>query len=355
MKEIKLLTKINNKSIEIPCSKSYLNRALIIASLTNNVVKLINIIEPGEDVVLMINILSKLGIKIEHNITENMLIVYGRGGKFSKPEYGILNCGIAGTTARFTVGLSTLFDFDITITGEGKMLERPIFDLINTIKQIGIEYEYLDKKDYLPVKIFREKNIKISEINIDCSKSSQFLSSLLMITPLIGLKKIEVSNLVSKSYIDITLDVMQEFGIDIVNLDYEIFQIPKTKYKREISYSIESDWSSVSYFIALEYLHEIELNMVELNYNSMQGDRGFVEILKQIKMHNNEKETLVLDMSSMPDTSMTAMIISAFQNFTIKIIGLRTLKDKECNRLQVMQNEFKKLALKLKLQKIGIR
>jgi 3-phosphoshikimate 1-carboxyvinyltransferase len=345
MKEIKKLTKISGKLIQVPSSKSYLNRALIIASLTNEKVELINVVDLCEDVITMIDILSKLGIKIEYNIEKKILTIYGQGGSFIKPKDKILNCEIAGTTTRFTIGLSLLFVFNVDITAKGRMLKRPIVDLINAIKQFNVTCEYLDKQDYLPIKIFSKKREIKKSIQIDCGKSSQFLTSILMVAPLIGLEKIEVFNLISKSYVDVTIDIMKEFGVNVHKINYEIFEIPQVKFQRKIPYLIEADWSSASYFIAIEYLHSYKLN-IELNYNSVQGDRNFIEILEQIKKYNNKQETLILNMSSMPDTSMTAMIICAFQDFDTKIIGLKSLKDKESNRLQAMYDEFLKIGIK---------
>ena len=153
----------------------------------------------------MIIALTALGVRFDYDATKDTIIVFGTNGKFIYPENGTLNCKLAGTTSRFLVSLSVLFDFDITIIGEGKLLERPIDDLINIINDLGIETKYLGKTGSLPVFISGNKKIQSAEIDIDGSKSSQFLTGMLMMASFCNIKKINViNNLVSKSYIDVT-------------------------------------------------------------------------------------------------------------------------------------------------------
>ena len=178
---VKKIDKINNVKIEIPGSKSYTNRALIIASLANGKTVLHNPLY-SDDTMYMMQSLEKLGIKFEKQ--NNDLIVFGNGGNFNIKENIELFCGIAGTTSRFLTGLLALVNKDLIINGEGKILERPIGELVDGLKQIGVNIEYLGKYGSLPLK-GNGKSISSNEISINGSISSQYFSALMMIAPLL--------------------------------------------------------------------------------------------------------------------------------------------------------------------------
>ena len=362
MKIIKKLERINkNVEIILPSSKSYLNRALIISSIQDYNIELTNISSICDDVNDLIRCLKEIGIKIEVNDDKNntkTIKVFGKNGVFTQPNNTIINCGLGGTTTRFLLGLSLLFDFDIEITATGKMLERPVNSLIDVIKLIGKNVEYLQKENCLPVKISGKIDKNIDKIEIDCSKSSQFLSAILLISNKIGLKQIVAKTIVSKTYINITKDVLNQFGVNIEFKEEDsdlICNINKNIQKKDISQQvpIEIDWSSASYFLALEFLFNTKLKINGLSKQSSQGDSKFIDILDKIKTfskNNNTKHSMLeINMETMPDVSMTAMIICAFQDFNTKITGLGTLKNKECNRLKAMHDEFKKIGIKTKI------
>ena len=362
MKIIKKLERINkNVEIILPSSKSYLNRALIVSSIQNDNVELTNISDICDDVKDLIRCLKEIGIKIEVNDDKNntkTIKVFGKNGVFIPPNNTIINCGLGGTTTRFLLGLSLLFDFDIEITATGKMLERPVNSLIDVIKLLGKSVEYLQNENCLPVKISGKIDKNIDKIEIDCSKSSQFLSAILLIGNKIGLKQIFAKNIVSKTYINITKDVLEKFGVNIELIEKENnlicninTNIPSKGATRRIP--IEIDWSSASYFLALEFLFNTKLKIIGLEQKTSQGDSKFIDILDKIKTfskNNNTKHSMLeINMETMPDVSMTAMVVCTFQDFNTKIAGLETLKNKECNRLKAMHDEFKKIGIKTKI------
>ena len=292
MKIIKKLERINkNVEIILPSSKSYLNRTLIVSSIQNDNVELINISDICDDVKDLIRCLKEIGIKIEVNDDKNntkTIKVFGKNGVFIPPNNTIINCGLGGTTTRFLLGLSLLFDFDIVLTATGKMLERPINSLIDAIKILGKNVEYLKKDNCLPVKISGKIDKNIDKIEIDCSKSSQFLSAILLIGNKIGLKQIIAKNIVSKTYINITKDVLEKFGVDIEIEEKGndlICNINKNIQRKDISQQvpIEIDWSSASYFLALEFLFNTKLKIIGLEQKTSQGDSKFIDILDKIK------------------------------------------------------------------------
>lgn len=351
------INRINNIEIVMPGSKSYTNRALIIASLTNGKTILHNPLY-SDDTKYMIESLEKLGIKFEKN--KNNLIVYGNGGKFNFKDNVELFCGNAGTTSRFLTGLIALTDKNIIINGEGEILNRPIGELVNGLKQIGVDIEYLKKNGSLPIK-GNGKNINGNEIFIDGSVSSQYFTALMMVAPLMrnGLIINVLNKQISKSYIDITIDIMKTFGVNVINNDYKQYIIKPSKYNA-IEYNIEGDWSSASYFICIGALHNGSIKISNVNNNSVQGDRNFTNIIEKIggiiKYENNaiivKKGTLKpieVNMEQMPDTAMSLAVLLSFVNGKSKIIGLSTLKNKETDRLFALYNEFKKNSIKTEI------
>ena len=366
MKVVNKIKTINqNTKIILPSSKSVLNRSLILSSIQNGRTLLKNVVDICDDVKDLINALRLLGvdISITDNIEDNTktITVIGKGGLFNKPDSGIINCGLGGTTTRFLLGLSLLFDFDIEITATGKMLERPVDSLIDVIKNLGKEVCYLEKENCLPVKIGGKILKNIDKIEIDCSKSSQFLSSILLVADKIGVKQILAKNAVSKTYIDITKSILKQFekNVEIVEDGGDLICYINNSQDNKLQnrdIDIEVDWSSASYFLALEFLFNTKIRMNILSKTSSQGDSKFVEVLQKIddyKNRNNiqQNTNLEINMETMPDTSMTAMVICAFQDFTTKITGLGTLKNKECDRLKSMQEEFKKIGIKTEISK----
>ena len=355
------LKKINTDNIEIniPSSKSYLNRALILASLQKTTL-LTNVGELCSDAKDMITALRKVGINIdlnEKNCCKN-IVVNAKNGKFVAPKDGIINCGLGGTTTRFMLGLSALFDFDITITAEGKMLERPVKEMFEFLQNIGKDIVFLGKDGCLPVVIKHKPLKNIKKIKLDGSKSSQFLTAILLVADRLNIEEIDVKNLVSKSYINITLDVLKKSGIAFIHntfedkITYRISHTNKIINDEKLEIEIEKDFSSASYFLALQYLFDVKNDILKMPKKSSQGDANFVNIIEKIREYSHKTDKtkpLILDMKNMPDVSMTAMIICALQGFTTKITGLKTLKIKECDRLTAMQNELKKVGIKTKI------
>ncbi len=354
IKKVNVINKELNSVIEIPGSKSYTNRALIIASLANGKSILKNPLY-SDDTKYMMESLEKLGVKFEKN--EKNLIVYGTGGKFNIIDNTELFCGIAGTTSRFLTGLSVLFKNNVIINGEGKILERPISELVDGLKQIGVKIEYLGKEGSLPLKV-NGKNVNGNEISISGKISSQYFTALMMVAPLLenGLKIKVLDEQISKSYIDITCDIMKAFGVNVINNDYKEYIIEKSEYKAT-DYTVEGDWSSASYFMCIGALHKGVIEIKNLNKNSVQGDRGFADLIEKVgakvEYKNNSVivrgnckiKPITIDMESMPDTAMSLAVLLSFAKGESKITGLSTLKNKETDRLLALYNELKKLSI----------
>lgn len=355
--EIKTINKLNNNKVNIPSSKSYTNRALIIASLTDERTILNNPLY-SDDTKYMIESLEKLGINFIKN--NNQLIVNGVAGNFKTKDNIELFCGIAGTTSRFLTALSCLSNNDIIVNGEGKILERPIKELVDGLRQIGANITYLGKEGSLPLKI-NGKNIFGNNISINGSISSQYFSALMMIAPILknGLIINVLNEQVSKSYIDMTCDIMKYFGVEVINNNYKKYIIKHSKYKA-IEYNIEGDWSSASYFCCIGALHDGGIEITNINNNSIQGDKNFPKILERIgvnvKYTNNsviinkgEIHGIEINMEQMPDTAMSLAMLLTFAKEDSKITGLSTLKNKETDRLLALQTELKKLSIQTEI------
>lgn len=353
IKKINKINNVNNVKIEIPGSKSYTNRALVIASLAEGKTILHNPLY-SDDTKFMMESLEKLGVVFEKNNKD--LVVYGKGGKFDTKENLELFCGIAGTTSRFLTGLLPLMKNNIIINGEGKILERPIGELVEGLRQLGVEIEYLGKEGSIPLR-GNGKNIMGNEINIDGGISSQYFTALMMVAPLLknGLTINVLGEQISKSYIDITIDIMKAFGVNIINNNYKQYVIKPAKYKA-IEYNIEGDWSSASYFICIGALHNGSVEISNVNNKSVQGDRSFAKLVEMagakieykdnsIVVRSGELKPIEVDMEQMPDTAMSLAVLLSFANGKSKITGLSTLKNKETDRLKALQNELRKISI----------
>ena len=358
------LKKAFNVMSTLPSSKSFLNRALTLSAITPQRTILQNVNNPSDDVLLMMDAMRKIGVGVDFNEKKSEITVYGVGKNFVRPSDGIIDCGMAGTTSRFFVALSILFDFDVTITGTERILERPIYELVDVLVALGKEVKYLGREGSLPISV--DGVAKIQNIEISCAKSSQFLTGLLMVANSIGISEISVKDdIVSKLYIDITTDIMKDFGLIVENKGYKSFLIKSNHANIKSVQDIESDWSCASYILSLGVLFG-DVSIAGLKQNSSQPDSGFLNILEQVGAKvewngdvvavtfNGIIKAINVDMSYMPDVSMTLMIIAAFADGKSKISGLKTLKDKESDRLYAMHTEFSKIGIQSKIDEDSI-
>jgi 3-phosphoshikimate 1-carboxyvinyltransferase len=310
----------------------------------------------SDDTKFMIDALKNLGIEIK----EEMDRIFIRGGSF-KIKNNELFCGIAGTTSRFLTALAAILSEEIVISGEGKLLERPIEGLVEGLKQIGVEVEYLGRSGSIPLKI-NGADIHSGMIKMKGDVSSQFFTALLLIAPKLesGLEIEVVGSQVSKSYIDMTIQGMKEFGVEVENQNYEKYIVKGGQNYSPRTYKIEGDWSSASYFLALAAVYGDSFEVKNLNLESAQGDKEFLTVLKKagvefsqdnssIIINKSEIKPFEINMGNMPDTAMTAAILACFAKGTSKITGLSTLKVKETDRITAMHKEFKKLGIETRI------
>ena len=218
------INKINGE-VFLPGSKSLSNRALLIAALANGTTKITNLLV-SDDIKHMLNALSNLGINYTLSDCGTECVVEGNNGFFISNEPLEISLGNAGTAMRPLCAALAASEGEFVLTGEPRMKERPIGHLVDALAQLNADIEYIENKDYPPVKIKGEA-LTGDIVSIDGSISSQFLTAILMIAPLLVTDtNIQIEGeLVSKPYIDITLDIMSRFGVVVQNNDYQSFMV----------------------------------------------------------------------------------------------------------------------------------
>lgn len=356
--EIIPVKNLENSKVTIPGSKSYTNRALIMAALGNGK-SVIKGYSESDDSEALIEALKRLGIMIEKS--NSKIVVYGNGGEFSKFK-GKIDIGAAGTTMRFLTSLCCLVPGEIILDGSERMRERPIEELVETLKNLGAKIEYLEKEGYPPLKIIGG-NMKGGEAFMDGSVSSQYFTSLLLIAPCFknDLKIKVKGEQVSKSYIDMTVGSLKDFGVKVLNNDYKEYVVESEENYKSVEYRVEGDASGASYFFGVAAILGQKIRVENINPKSNQGDIKFVDLLEEMgcEVVKNEKENWIevkgpkklknieCDMELMPDTAQTLAVIASLADGKTKISGLRTLKIKETDRIEALKNELGKMGVEV--------
>jgi len=344
-----------NGEIFLPGSKSLSNRALLIAALAKGKTKITNLLV-SDDIRHMLNALTTLGIEYTLSDCGTECIVTGNNGFFNSNESLELYLGNAGTAMRPLCAALAASEGEFVLTGEPRMKERPIGHLVDALSQLSADIEYLENQDYPPVKI-NGKALKGSSISIDGSISSQFLTSILMIAPLLKTDtNINIEGeLVSKPYIDITLDIMSRFGVKVQNNDYKSFMVKGNQsYQSVEKYMVEGDASSASYFLAAGAIKGGEITVHGVGKLSVQGDKHFADVLEKMGAEviwNDESITVVgkaltavdMDMNHIPDAAMTIATTALFAEGTTTIRNIYNWRVKETDRLTAMATELRKV------------
>jgi len=341
------------KSIRIPGSKSYTNRALLLAALAKGKSHIHNPLL-SDDTAHMMKALRLLGIKIEEK--RDRIVVIGNGGKFIKPAKP-LYLGNAGTAVRFLTAVLAAILPGCTITGNDRMKERPINDLIDALKKLGAAID--SKHGCLPVTI--KSTLKGGKTKVSGQISSQYLSALLMASPC-ATKTVKITvkgKLTSQPYVKMTLDTMRHFGVKVKNRNFKAFVIKPATY-RSIDYVVEGDASSASYFWAIAALNGLTVKVFNIDMTSAQADLGFIEILKKMGCKAKAGKNFItvtgpktlkalstVNLNHMPDAAMTVAILAAFAKGKSILKGLSNLRVKECDRLKALATEFDRIGIRV--------
>lgn len=327
--------------IAIPGSKSYTNRALVLAALATGETTLRNPLF-SDDTKFTLEALRDLGVSIEREGED--LRVVGCGGEFKEPGKS-LNLGNAGTGMRFLTAAMSIAGFKSKIYGNSRMSQRPIKDLLKGLRDLGVKVESTNKNGCPPIKN-QGNGVKGGQVEISGKISSQFISAIMMIAPFAeqDVEIVIVDELVSKPYIDMTIQVMEDFGVTVSNHEYEQFVIKAGQKYKGCDYLVEGDASSASYFYALEKLHDVKLDIQNIKKDSLQADMGFLDIEVGDE----------IDLNHMPDAAMTVAIMAAFHKGQTRLINIANLRVKETDRIKALVAELNKVGCEARELEDGI-
>lgn len=327
-----------NGTVNLPASKSISNRLLLMRAISGFTDVKISNLSNARDTVVLDSILRKL----EKN---NLIDVHD-----------------AGTVMRFLTAYLSCLEGEWILTGTERMRQRPIGALANVLKKLGADISYVKNGGYPPLKI-RGKKLSGGKMEIDGSVSSQFLSALLMIAPLYK-EPLELHikhNLVSASYVEMTLKLMQQWGAvytwnkNVICIENKPYQKPKEKI------FCESDWSAASYFYSiLSLVNDGQIKLPHLFKNSLQGDSVCPEIFEQLgvstnygadgivlKKNKNASEKFEYNFINCPDIAQTVAVCCAAKGIEANLAGLQTLSIKETDRMTAIKTELEKAGVKV--------
>lgn len=358
--EIKIRgTKRLRGEIAAPPSKSYTHRAFVVASLAEGNSTIKRYLRAG-DTLATVKGCRDFGIEIEER--KNEAVVHGRGGKLSPPSKAI-DVGNSGTTLRLLSGVAALCG-KATLTGDVSVQNRPNTPLLDALKKLGCTVSSAEG-GRAPVTV-EGGEIRGGKIEMRGDISSQFLSSLLIIGPYMkeGLEIELTTMLKSRPYVDMTLEVMNDFGVEVDTSNYEIFRVDPGRYKAR-EYAVEGDYSSTSYFFALAALTGSEISVTNLKSDTKQGDANILEIVEEmgaeverenglIKVKGNVLRGIEVDLSDAPDLLPPVVALAAKAQGTTEVKNVGHARFKESDRLAACATEFRKLGAGIEEREDGL-
>jgi len=352
--------------IQLTGSKSECNRALIISALSKNLVKVENL-SNAADTVTLDKILKELGVESwEFGVRSSES---GEDSGLKTKDSKLVDVGPAGTAMRFLSAYLSAKNGNFLLTGTERMKQRPIGILAEALKTIGADISYAENEGFPPLNIVGPLEQKVSQVKIKGDISSQYISALLMIAPILpqGLTLEIEGELTSKPYVDMTLDMLASVGIEhtwksnLPNGKENLISIEPQSF-RSRTLIVEPDWSAASYWYSIAALAEnARISLPALKEKSLQGDSQIQKIMEtfgistsktQTGISINKSEKLlesgdVLDLKTCPDLAQTIVVCAAALGKNMAFTGLETLKIKETDRIAALQNELAKIGVTL--------
>ena len=363
--EIQPLQKPLDAEVSVPGSKSYTNRALLIAALANGESHLIGALF-SDDTDYMVQALRKLGVSIEADPKAASFVVAGNGGRI--PVDGAkLYIGNSGTTSRSITSYVALGNGTFIIDGDAPMRQsRPMADLLDALGQLGIDARSRFANECLPIEV-QAKGFRGGKTRLDASKSSQFLTSLLLVAPYAdnGLE-IEMVSEFKTEYIDITMAVMQAFGIEVEHDEYQRFRVAGSQCYTPRVYAIEPDASNASYFFAAAALTGGRVRVADIAADSAQGDIHFINVLEKMGCTVNRYASGVevigpeqlrgidIDMKAISDTSLTLAAIAPFAKNPVRLRNIEHTRWQETDRIAAMVAQLRRLGVAVEEHRDGV-
>jgi 3-phosphoshikimate 1-carboxyvinyltransferase len=345
-----------SKSILAPPSKSYLQRAIAMACFSDETIKILGY-ESSNDVDAAIGVAQNLGKQVV--ISENQLIV---SGSINIAKKTAINMGESGLCTRmFSPLLALIAVQQITILGEGSLLKRPMSRVVDLLTQLGCNIT--SSNGYLPITIHSKASFNDQIIELDASDSSQLLTGLLMAISVSKEKNyptVKVFNLVSKPYIDITIEVVQQFGMVIHNKEYRQFTFHKNSVSKSSTITSEGDWSGAAFLLVAGAIAG-KVTVLGLNVESAQSDRAILSVLEQCSAQLSKNDQFItcakgnlqafhFDASDCPDLFPPLAALAAQCRGKSIIVGSNRLKHKESDRANTIKTVLNQLGIEVILE-----
>ena len=337
-------------TVRAPASKSVMIRVLA-AGLLSRGETLLRYPSTCDDALAARQVIRSLGADVSEKGDEWLV----KGGISLRED--VLDVGESGLTARLFTPLAALLSQPMTITGRGSLMKRPMDMMTKPLQQLGVKVE--TNKGCLPVKVHGP--LQGGNIRMDGSKSSQFLTGLLMSLPLAEKNSvIEVDNLRSVPYIDLTLRVMELFGVKCEHIDYERFFVPGNQEYKATEVEMEGDWSGAAFLLTAAAISG-DMKVTGLDTESRQADRKIVEVLKiagvpveitqvQVYVKQSDIHPFTFDITHCPDLAPPLVCLAAYASGETVIQGVSRLYEKESNRALTLREEAGKLGVKIDLK-----
>lgn len=342
--------------IKIPPSKSLCHRAIIAAGLASGISNIENVIF-SDDITATCNGMKALGVKIENN-SSSLIIKGAHPLHLIEKEF---DCIESGSTLRFLIPIALLTGERVTFNGRGRLKSRPLTPYYKIFKRQNISYS---SEEGLPLTL--QGRLMPGDYEIEGNISSQFITGLLFTLPLLeGDSKIVITTeLESKGYVDLTLDVLRQFSVKVENCSYKEFYIPGNQKYKSKNYKVEGDFSQAAFWLTAGTLGG-QVECTDLNVNSLQGDRIIVDIIKEmdgnisiadnsITARASKTKGIIIDASQCPDIVPILAVLGALSEGTTKIINAGRLRIKESDRLKAITTELNKLGADIKEQSEGL-
>ena len=348
--------------VRVPGSKSLTNRSLMVAALAQGPTRLTNALF-SDDSHYFASALKQLGFKVDLQPDRREITVTGLGGRIPARQAS-LYIGNAGTAARFLTAMLTLGRGEFSLDGEPRMRQRPIGDLLTALNELGAQAVPLDEipgRQACPPLRISASGLPGGTAHISGAASSQYLSGLLMAAPY-ALQPVELlvqDGLSSKPYVDMTLHVMEDFGVQVERKGYDRFSIQPQIYQACEHYPIESDASAASYFFAAPAICGGSVQVDGISRHSIQGDIAFLVVLDRMGCSIQETPAGIrvqgpaelrgvsVDLSDIPDTAQTLAVIAPFASSPTTIRGIATARHKESDRVSATCTELVRLGVQV--------
>lgn len=349
-------------TVRLPGSKSISNRVLLLAALAEGVTEIRDVLI-SDDTERMLDALMMLRIGVER-FENNTVRVRGCAGNIPADQANLF-LGNAGTAFRPLTAVLALSGGHYTLSGVARMHERPIGDLVNALRQLGADIDYLENDDFPPLKISPFDSSGACEVQVSGSVSSQFLTALLMALPLLG-KTVTVKvmgDLISKPYIEITLAMMARFGVQVSRKGWCSFTVVAgSRYESPGVIYVEGDASSASYFLAAGAIGGGPVRIEGVGSDSVQGDVRFADALTLMGARvtrganwmaacapeEGRLKAIDLDCNHIPDAAMTLAVAALFADGTTTLRNIASWRVKETDRIAAMASELRKVGATVK-------